>query len=238
MRNPKMKRVNDLYGKVIDDEALLNETIENCFSKSMINYQSDEKMMQAIGVANIRIGMASAHNFIEEKTKAQRELKMYLALGRKHRILLDVFWIMQTRGDENIVIGDYDIVDSLAYSMKKITDTGLDSVKKIVADGVRLNIFKRIKSKTDKRVTTYMINATDELIDAYIHWGNTHLGITGNLYMHTIQGAWEENVQEALFRKMGWWDWSESKLSIEQEIEMGNHFAEGAIKNVDKKISE
>ena len=96
--------------------SLLDRITER-FKHSRINYKNDEQMMQAIGIANLRIGMAAAHNFLEQTTKAHRRLKAYLAQGRNHRILLDCFWIMQSRGDKNIILGDQKTVDSLAFAI-------------------------------------------------------------------------------------------------------------------------
>jgi len=45
--------------------------------------------------------MAQSHMFLEERNKVAKEFKQYLAKGRNHRILLDCFWVMQARGDED-----------------------------------------------------------------------------------------------------------------------------------------
>ena len=224
MKKPTLKMINEL--KDSTNVSLLDRITER-FKHSRINYKNDEQMMQAIGIANLRIGMASAHNFLEETTKAQRRLKAYLAQGRNHRILLDCFWIMQSRGDKNIILGDQKTVDSLAFAMKKIPNLGRDGVMKILSDGTNLGLFKRVKNTVDKRRTAYEIVATPDLIQAYISWGNTLLGITKNLYLDTIQGAWDAETQEALFRQINWY--GGGLLSIEQENEMNDHFGEGSI---------
>lgn len=224
MRNPKLKPIKQLKSST---NGNLLDRITECFKDSKINYKNDDQMMQAIGIANLRIGMASAHNFVEQNTSAHKRLKEYLALGRNHRILLDCFWIMQSRGDENIILGDQYDVDSLAFSMKKIPNLGRDSVMKILSDGRKLGIFRRVNNTVDKRRTAYEIIATPDLVEAYISWGNTHLGITKNLYMDTIQGAWDAETQEALFRQIHWY--GGGFLSAEQEEEMNEHFGEGSL---------
>lgn len=227
MRNARMK-TNHHVPQIDSDERLL-EKITELLKDSKINYQTDDKMMQAVGGACIRIGMAASHQILEEKTKEQEQLKHYLSKGRSHRILLDNFWIMMTRGDEDIVLGDKNRVDSLVYSMNRANKIGIDAVKKILSDGVKIGIFKRVKSKKDKRLTAYEINATPNMVDAYIGYINTHLGITGGLFTHVLQGSWSSEVQEALFRKVGWWGADETRLSIEQENLLNDHYQEGSI---------
>ena len=80
---------------------------------------------------------------------------------------------------------------------------GIDATKKIVNDGVSLSLFKRIKDIDDKRKYAYEINVTQNLIEAYIAWGNTNLGISGNLFSHELQGMWSVETQEEFFRKVG-----------------------------------
>ena len=138
---------------------------------------------------------------------------------------------MQARGDENIIIGDVLVTDSLAFAMKKMTNIGIHATKKIVNDGVSLSLFRRIKDSTDKRRYAYKINDSQNLIEAYIAWGNTNLGISGNLFSHVLQGVWDKESQEAFFRKVGWWDNDESLLSIQQEIALNKHWGDGSIKN-------
>jgi hypothetical protein len=235
MRNPQLKK-NDAVEIVKNDESLLQKIV-NLFSKSRINYQTENKMLQCVFIANQRISMTVAHKYIDETTKAQRQLKQYLSLGRNHRVLLDSFWIMQTRGDKDIILGDEHQVDSLAFAMFKSTDIHADAVRKILSDGVKSNIFKRVKHSSDKRRSAYEINATDDLTDAYIHWGNTHLGITGSLNTHVLQSKWDDKTQEALYRQSGWWGTDETSLSIEQKNRITNHYAEGSVIRVkDNKI--
>ena len=136
---------------------------------------------------------------------------------------------MQARGDENIIIGNESEVDSLAYAMKKMTGIGIDATKKIILDGVTYNLFSRIQLQKDRRSYTYVINDSQNLIEAYIKWGNTNLGITGNLFMHMLQGAWNEETQAAFFRKIGFWDNFENRLTRDQEIEISKHWGKGAI---------
>jgi hypothetical protein len=225
MRNPSLKLIN----KISDHDLLKN--ILSWFRRSNIKFKNEEQMLQSVGVANIRMGMAQAHFFLEGKTEEQRQLKKYLSLGRNHRILLDCFWLMQARGDENIIIGDVLVTDSLAFAMKKMTNIGIHATKKIVNDGVSLSLFRRIKDSTDKRRYAYKINDSQNLIEAYIAWGNTNLGISGNLFSHVLQGVWDKESQEAVFRKVGWWDNDESLLSIQQEIALNRHWGDGSIKN-------
>lgn len=116
MRNTSLKLIN----KISDNDLLKN--ILSWFQRSKIKFKNEEQMLQSIGVANIRMGMAQAHMFIEGKTEEHRQLKKYLSLGRNHRILLDCFWLMQARGDESIIIGDVLITDSLAFAMKKMSN--------------------------------------------------------------------------------------------------------------------
>ncbi len=227
MRNAKIK--SNPHVDIIDSDEKLLEKITELFKDSRINYQTDDKMLQAIGGACIRVGMAAAHETLEETTKEQEQLKHYLSKGRNHRILLDSFWIMMTRGDEDIILGDEYRVDSLTYSMNRANKIKVDTVKKILNDGVKIGIFQRIKSKKDKRVTTYEINATPNMVDAYIGYINTHLGITGGLFTHVLQGRWSSEVQEALFRKIGFWDIHETRLSIEQENALNDKYQEGSI---------
>ena len=82
-----------------------------------------------------------------------------------------------------------------------------------------------------KRRYAYKINDSQNLIEAYIAWGNTNLGISGNLFSHVLQGVWDKESQEAVFRKVGWWDNDESLLSIQQEIALNKHWGDGSIKN-------
>lgn len=224
MRNARLSTIKQL--KSSTNGNLLDRIIER-FRDSKINYKNDDQMMQAIGIANLRLGMASAHNFVDEKTSAHKRLKKYLALGRNHRILLDCLWIMQSRGDKNIILGDQYDITSLAFCMKKIPNIGRDCVMKILSDGRKLGIFKRVKNTTDRRRTAYEIIATPDLIEAYISWGNTHLGITKNLYLDTIQGAWDAETQEALFRQIHWY--GGGFLTAEQEKKMNEHFGEGSL---------
>jgi len=225
MRNTSLKLIN----KISDNDLLKN--ILSWFQRSKIKFKNEEQMLQSIGVANIRMGMAQAHMFIEGKTEEHRQLKKYLSLGRNHRILLDCFWLMQARGDESIIIGDVLITDSLAFAMKKMSNIGIDATKKIVNDGVSLSLFKRIKDIDDKRKYAYEINVTQNLIEAYIAWGNTNLGISGNLFSHELQGMWSVETQEEFFRKVGWWDNNESLLSIQQEIALNKYWGDGSINN-------
>jgi hypothetical protein len=225
MRNTSLKLIN----KISDNDLLKN--ILSWFQRSKIKFKNEEQMLQSIGVANIRMGMAQAHMFIEGKTEEHRQLKKYLSLGRNHRILLDCFWLMQARGDESIIIGDVLITDSLAFAMKKMSNIGIDATKKIVNDGVSLSLFKRIKDIDDKRKYAYEINVTQNLIEAYIAWGNTNLGISGNLFSHELQGMWSVETQEEFFRKVGWWDNNESLLSIQQEIALSKYWGDGSINN-------
>jgi hypothetical protein len=227
MRNARIKSNPNV--DIIDSDEKLLEKITELLKDSRINYQTDSKMLQAIGGACIRIGMAAAHQTLEETTKEQEQLKHYLSKGRNHRILLDNFWIMQTRGDEDIILGDEYRVDSLTYSMNRANKIKIHTVKKILSDGVKIGIFKRIKSKKDKRLTTYEINVNDNMVDAYIGYVNTHLGITGNLFTHVLQGKWSSEVQEALFRKIGWWGTGETRLSIEQQNLLNSRYQEGSI---------
>ena len=136
---------------------------------------------------------------------------------------------MQVRGDENIVIGNESEVDSLAYAMKKMTGIGIDATKKIIIDGISYNLFRRIRHQKDRRSYTYVINDSQNLIEAYIEWGNTNLRISGNLFMHMLQGAWGEKTQAAFFRKIGFWDNFENRLTRDQEIEISKHWGKGAI---------
>ena len=223
MRNPSLKLVN----KIKDSDLLKNVLV--WFQRSKIQFKNEDQLLQSIGLANIRIGMAQSHIFLEDRTKAHRELKQYLARGRNHRILLDCLWIMQARGDEDIIIGNDYEVDSLAYSMKKMTGIGIDSTKKIILDGVKFNVFNRIKDQNDRRSYTYQINDSQDLIEAYIEWGNTNLGITGNLFMHVLQGAWDEKTQAAFFRKVGFWDNISNRLTRDQEISINKYWGRGAI---------
>ena len=225
MRNPSLKLIN----KISDNDLLKN--ILSWFRRSNIKFKNEDQMLQSVGVANIRMGMAQAHLFLESKTKEHRQLKQYLSLGRNHRILLDCFWLMQARGDDNIIIGDVLVTDSLAFAMKKMTNIGIHATKKIVNDGVSLSLFRRIKDSTDNRRYAYKINDSQNLIEAYIAWGNTNLGISGNLFSHVLQGVWDQESQEAFFRKVGWWDNDESLLSIQQEIALNKHWGDGSIKN-------
>ena len=223
MRNPTLKLVN----KIKDSDLLKNGLV--FFQRSKIRFKNEDQLLQSIGLANIRIGMAQSHMFLEEDSKTQRDLKNYLALGQNHRILFDCFWVMQARGDENIIIGNDSEVDSLSYVMKKIAGIGIDATKKIILDGVKYNLFSRIQHQRDRRSYTYVINDSQNLIEAYIEWGNTNLGITGNLFMHMLQGAWNEETQAAFFRKVGFWDNFENRLTRGQEIEISKHWGKGAI---------
>ena len=183
MRNPTLQLVN----KVKDSDLLKNVLV--WFQRSKIRFKNEDQLLQSIGLANIRIGMAQSHMFLEERSKEHQELKHYLALGQNHRILFDCFWVMQARGDENIIIGNDSEVDSLSYVMKKMTGIGIDATKKIILDGINFNLFNRIQNPKDRRSYTYVINDSQNLIEAYIEWGNTNLGITGNLFMHMLQGC-------------------------------------------------
>ena len=164
MRNPSLELVN----KIKDSDFLKNVLV--WFQRSKIQFKNEDQLLQSIGLANIRVGMAQSHIFLEKKTKAHQELKKYLSHGLNHRILLDCFWIMQARGDENIMIGDEFKVDSLSYAMKKMTGIGIDATKKIVLDGVKFNLFNRIQNAKDRRSYTYEINDSQDLIEAYIEW--------------------------------------------------------------------
>ena len=223
MRNPTLKLVN----KIKDSDLLRNILLS--LQRSKTRFKNEDQLLQSIGLANIRIGMAQSHMFLGERSKEHKALKHYLTLGRNHRILFDCFWVMQVRGDENIVIGNESEVDSLAYAMKKMTGIGIDATKKIILDGVNFNLFNRKKNPKDRRSYTYMINDSQNLIEAYIEWGNTNLGITGNLFMHMLQGAWDKETQAAFFRKIGFWDNFENRLTRDQEIEISKHWGKGAI---------
>ena len=223
MRNPTLQLVN----KVKDSDLLKNVLV--WFQRSKIRFKNEDQLLQSIGLANIRIGMAQSHMFLEENSKTHRDLKNYLALGQNHRILFDCFWMMQARGDENIIIGNDSEVDSLSYVMKKMAGIGMDSTKKIIIDGISCNLFRRIRDQKDRRSYTYIINDSQNLIEAYIEWGNTNLGITGNLFMHMLQGAWNEETQSAFFRKVGFWDNFENRLTRGQEIEISKHWGKAAI---------
>ena len=223
MRNPTLKLVN----KIKDSDFFKN--IEFSLQRSKIRFKNEDQLLQSIGLANVRIGMAQSHMFLEERSKAHLELKHYLALGLNHRILFDCFWVMQARGDEDIIIGHESEVDSLSYVMKKMTGIGIDATKKIILDGVNFNLFNRIQNPKDRRSYTYMINDSQNLIEAYIEWGNTNLGITSNLFMHMLQGAWDKETQAAFFRKIGFWDNFENRLTRDQEIEISKHWGKGAI---------
>jgi hypothetical protein len=223
MRNPSLKLVN----KIKDSDLLKNVLV--WFQRSKIPFKNEDQLLQSIGVANIRIGMAQAHMFLGQGNKAQEDLKQYLALGSHHRILLDCLWVMQARGDEDIMIGDESQVDSLTYAMKKMTGIGIDSTKKIILDGVECNLFRRIRYQKDRRSYTYEINHSQDLIEAYIKWGNTNIGITGNLYMHILQGAWDEETQAAFFRKIGFGGNFGKRLTRDQEVEINKHWGQGAI---------
>ena len=223
MRNPTLQLVN----KVKDSDLLKNVLV--WFQRSKIRFKNEDQLLQSIGLANIRIGMAQSHMFLEEDSKTHRDLKNYLALGQNHRILFDCFWVMQARGDENIIIGNDSEIDSLSYVMKKMTGIGIDATKKIILDGVTYNLFSRIQLQKDRRSYTYVINDSQNLIEAYIEWGNTNLGITGNLFMHMLQGAWNEETQAAFFRKIGFWGKFGNRLTRDQEIEISKHWGKGAI---------
>ena len=223
MRNPSLKLVN----KIKDSDLLKNVLV--WFQRSKIQFKNEDQLLQSIGLANIRIGMAQSHIFLEEKNKVAKEFKQYLAKGRNDRILLDCFWVMSARGDEDIIIGHEYEVDSLAFVMRKMAGIGIDATKKIVQDGVKFNLFNRLHNKKDKRSYTYEINDSQDLIEAYIEWGNTNLGITGNLFMHILQGAWDEDTQAAFFRKVGFWDNFENRLTEKQEIEINKFWGEAAI---------
>ena len=223
MRNPSLKLVN----KIKDSDLLKNVLV--FFQRSKIRFKNEDQLLQSIGLANIRIGMTQSHMFLGERSKEHKILKHYLALGQNHRILLDCFWIMQARGDENIIIGNESEIDSLAYAMKKMTGIGIDATKKIILDGVNFNLFNRIQNPKDRRSYTYVINDSQNLIEAYIEWGNTNLGITGNLFMHMLQGAWDKETQAAFFRKIGFRDNFENRLTRDQEIEISKYWGKGAI---------
>jgi hypothetical protein len=223
MRNPNLKLVN----KVKESDLLKN--ILAWFQRSKIKFKNEDQLLQSIGIANIRIGMAQAHMFLVEHTKTHRELKHYLSLGVNHRILLDCLWVMQARGDENIIIGNESEVDSLTYAMKKMTGIGIDATKKIILDGVKFNIFKRVQDPKDRRSYTYEINDSQDLIEAYIEWGNTNIGITGNLFMHILQGAWNAETQTTFFRKLGFMDNFSNRLTRDQEVAINKYWGRGAI---------
>jgi hypothetical protein len=223
MRNPSLRLVN----KIKDNDLLRNVMV--FFQRSKTRFKNEDQLLQSIGLANIRIGMAQSHMFLGERSKEHKALKHYLVLGQNHRILFDCFWVMQARGDENIIIGNESEVDSLAYAMKKMTGIGIDATKKIILDGVNFNLFNRKKNPKDRRSYTYVINDSQNLIEAYIEWGNTNLGITGNLFMHMLQGAWDKETQAAFFRKIGFWDNFENRLTRDQEIEISKHWGKGAI---------
>lgn len=223
MRNPSLKLVN----KIKDSDLLKNVLV--FFQRSKTRFKNEDQLLQSIGIANIRIGMAQSHMFLGERSKEHKALKYYLALGQNHRILLDCFWVMLARGDENIIIGHESEIDSLAYAMKKMTGIGIDATKKIILDGVNFNLFNRIQNPKDRRSYTYVINDSQNLIEAYIEWGNTNLGITSNLFMHMLQGAWDKETQAAFFRKIGFWDNFENRLTRDQEIEISKHWGKGAI---------
>jgi len=223
MRNPSLKLVN----KIKDSDLLKNVLV--FFQRSKTRFKNEDQLLQSIGVANIRLGMAQSHMFLTERSKEHKALKHYLALGQNHRILLDCFWVMQARGDENIIIGNESEIDSLAYAMKKMTAIGVDATKKIILDGVNFNLFNRIQNPKDRRSYTYVINDSQNLIEAYIEWGNTNLGITGNLFMHILQGAWNEETQAAFFRKLGFWDTVSNQLTRDQEVAINKYWGRGAI---------
>ena len=223
MRNPTLQLVN----KVKDSDLLKNVLV--WFQRSKIKFKNEDQLLQSIGIANIRIGMAQAHMFLLEPTKAHQELKSYLSLGRNHSILLDCLWVMQSRGDEHIIIGNESEIDSLTYAMRKMAGIGIDATKKIILDGIKFNIFKRVQDPKDRRSYTYEINDSQDLIEAYIEWGNTNLGITGNLFMHILQGAWNEETQAAFFRKLGFWDKFSTQLTRDQEVAINKYFGKGAI---------
>ena len=223
MRNPTLQLVN----KIKDSDLLKNVLV--FFQRSKTRFKNEDQLLQSIGLANIRIGMAQSHMFLEEDSKTHRDLKNYLALGQNQRILFDCFWVMQARGDENIIIGNDSEVDSLSYVMKKMAGIGIDATKKIILDGVKYNLFSRIQHQRDRRSYTYVINDSQNLIEAYIEWGNTNLGITGNLFMHMLQGAWDKETQAAFFRKIGFWDNFGNRLTRDQEIEISKHWGKGAI---------
>ena len=223
MRNPTLQLVN----KVKDSDLLKNILV--FFQRSKIRFKDQDQLLQSIGLANIRIGMAQSHMFLEENSKEHQAFKHYLSLGQNHRILFDCFWVMQVRGDENIIIGNESEVDSLAYAMKKMTGIGIDATKKIILDGIACKLFRRVRDQKDRRSYTYEINDSQNLIQAYIEWGNTNLGITGNLFMHMLQGAWDEETQAAFFRKIGFRDNFGNELTRDQEIEISKHWGKGAI---------
>jgi hypothetical protein len=223
MRNPTLKLVNNIK----NSDLLKNVLV--VFKRSKIKFKDEDQLLQSIGLANMRIGMAQAHLFLREDKKVNKELKQYLALGRNHSLLLDCLWVMQARGDDAIMIGNGYEVDSLSYSMKKMTGIGIDATKKIILDGIKFKIFKRIRNPKDKRSYTFEINDSQDLIDAYIELGNTNLGITGNLYMHILQGAWDEETQAELFRKFGFWDNFKNILTRDQEEEISEYWGQGAI---------
>ena len=223
MRNPTLKLVN----KIKDSDLLRN--ILFILKRSKIRFKNEDQLLKSIGLANIRIGMAQSHMFLEERSKAHQALKQYLALGLNHRILFDCFWMMQARGDEDIIIGNESEVDSLVYVMKKMTGIGIDATKKIIIDGIACKLFRRKKNKKDRRRYTYLINDSQNLIEAYIEWGDANLGITGNLFMHMLQGSWNKETQAVFFRRMGFLDNFGNRLTRNQEIEICKHWGKGAI---------
>ena len=223
MRNPSLKLVN----KIKDSNLFANILV--WLQRSKIQFKNEDQLLQSIGLANVRIGMAQAHIFIEDKTEAHRQLRNYLLLGANHRILLDCFWVMQARGDEAIIIGDETETDSLVYTMKKMTGIGIDATKKIVLDGVKFKIFKRIVYEKDRRTYTYEINDSDDLIQAYIEWGNTNLGITANLYKHIFQGSWDEETQAEFLKRVGFLGTPSDLLTRKQEIMINKYWGRGAI---------
>ena len=71
MRNPTLKLVN----KIKDSDLLKNVLV--FFQRSKIRFKNEDQLLQSIGLANIRIGMAQSHMFLEESSKEHQELKHY-----------------------------------------------------------------------------------------------------------------------------------------------------------------
>ena len=70
MRNPTLKLVN----KIKDSDLV--KSILFTLQRSKIRFKNEDQLLQSIGLANIRIGMAQSHIFLEENTEEQQALTL------------------------------------------------------------------------------------------------------------------------------------------------------------------
>lgn len=179
--------------------------MDEMLNRSQIKFDSEEKAMQVLGIASIRLGMAQAH-----KEMPDSNFVRYLSKGRTHRCLLDNLIGMQIRGDEHITF------QVLHQSLNSTIGTKPDRLRQVVNDAVQQKVILKRKWSKDSRVSLYVLN--NECIDEYIAFGNRMTGISGRVIQHVLQGILDDDSVDYLLSAVGFYDREENKEYIAQEI--------------------